>query len=166
MTTDERGAGACASSWCSGGGEVRSTHTPANVSLELTSGRSECAGSLRSLALCIDVCALHAHSYENPLRLSSGVIPQLGLMEATDMAMTLEDTLAQLESLGDEKRRAHNRKNGAGENQFGVQLGDIRKLAAKLKTNHQLALALWATGNIDAQLLAILLIKPNTLSRD
>ena len=82
------------------------------------------------------------------------------------MAMTLKDTLAQLESLGDEKRRAHNKKNGAGENQFGVQLGDIRKLAAKLKTNHQLALALWDTGNIDAQLLAILLIKPNTLSRD
>jgi 3-methyladenine DNA glycosylase AlkD len=82
------------------------------------------------------------------------------------MAMTLKDTLAQLESLGDEKRRAHNKKYGAGDNQFGVQSGDIRKLAAKLKTHHQLAPALWATGNIDAQLLAILLIKPNTLSRD
>ena len=82
------------------------------------------------------------------------------------MAMTLKDTLAQLESLGDEKRRAHNRKNGAGDNQFGVQLGDIRKLAAKIKTNHQLAIALWDTGNIDAQLLAILLIKPENLSRD
>jgi 3-methyladenine DNA glycosylase AlkD len=82
------------------------------------------------------------------------------------MAMTLKDTLAQLESLGDEKRRAHNKKYGAGENQFGVQLGDIRKLAAKLKTNHELAPALWATGNVDAQLLAILLIKPKTLSRD
>ena len=27
------------------------------------------------------------------------------------MAMTLKDTLAQLESLGDEKRRAHNKKS-------------------------------------------------------
>jgi hypothetical protein len=35
------------------------------------------------------------------------------------MAMTLKDTLAQLESLGNEKLRAQNRKNGAGENQFG-----------------------------------------------
>ena len=56
--------------------------------------------------------------------------------------------------------------DGAGDNQFGVRLGDIRKLAAKIKTSHQLAIALWDTGNIDAQLLAILLIKPNNLSRD
>ena len=28
--------------------------------------------------------------------------------------MTLEETLARLEALGDEKRRAHNRKHGAG----------------------------------------------------
>ena len=82
------------------------------------------------------------------------------------MAMTLKDTLAQLESLGDEKVRAHNKKNGAGGNQFGVRLGDIRKVAAKIKTNHRLATALWGTGNIDARLLAILLIKPQNLSRD
>jgi 3-methyladenine DNA glycosylase AlkD len=82
------------------------------------------------------------------------------------MAMTLKEILAQLKSLGDEKVRAHNKKHGAGDNQFGVKLGDIRKLAAKIKTNHQLATALWDTGNIDARLLAILLIKPQDLSRD
>jgi 3-methyladenine DNA glycosylase AlkD len=82
------------------------------------------------------------------------------------MAVTLKNALAQLESLGNEEVRAHNRKNGAGDNQFGVKLGDIRKLAAKIKTNHQLATALWDTGNIDARLLAILLIKPQDLSRD
>jgi len=82
------------------------------------------------------------------------------------MAVTLKDTLAQLESLGNEKVRAHNKKYGAGRNQFGVPLGDIRKIAAKIKTNHQLAIALWDTRNIDARLLAILLIKPTDLSRD
>lgn len=80
------------------------------------------------------------------------------------MDMTLNDTLAQLASLGNERRHALNKKNGAGENQFGVPMGDIRKLAAQVKTNHPLALDLWATGNIDAQLLAILLIKPKALS--
>ncbi len=54
----------------------------------------------------------------------------------------------------------------AGDNQFGVRLGDIRKLAKKIKTNHELAIALWETGNIDARLLAILLIKPRSLSAD
>jgi 3-methyladenine DNA glycosylase AlkD len=82
------------------------------------------------------------------------------------MAMTLKDALTQLKSLGDEKVRAHNKKNGAGDNQFGVRHGDIRKLAAKVKTNHQLGIALWDTGNIDARLLAILLLKPKDLSRD
>src|SRR5262245_61359952 len=62
--------------------------------------------------------------------------------------------------------RAHNTKNGAGENQFGVRLGDLRVLAKKIKTNHELAMALWKTGNIDAQLLATLLITPNNLSVD
>ena len=82
------------------------------------------------------------------------------------MAVTLKNTLAQLKSLGDEKRRAHNKKNGAGDNQFGVPLGDIRKLAAKIKTDDKLATALWDTENIDARLLAILLIKPQSLSRE
>lgn len=82
------------------------------------------------------------------------------------MAMTLTEALAQLEALGTEKMRAQNRKRGAGENQFGVRLGDIRKLAASIKTDHALALALWDTGNIDARLLATLLIKPRELSRD
>jgi 3-methyladenine DNA glycosylase AlkD len=80
--------------------------------------------------------------------------------------MTLKETFAQLKTLGDEKMRAQNKKNGAGDNQFGVRLGDIRKLANEIKTNHELAIALWDTENIDARLLAILLIKPKNLSRD
>jgi 3-methyladenine DNA glycosylase AlkD len=79
--------------------------------------------------------------------------------------MKLKETLAKLESLGDEKRRAFNIKNGAGKmKQFGVAMGDIRALAKKIKTDHALALELWKTGNIDAQLLAILLMKPKELS--
>lgn len=80
--------------------------------------------------------------------------------------MTLEDTLKQLETLGNEKMRAQNRRHGGGDPQFGVRMGDIRNLAAKIKTNHELGIALWATGILDARLLAILLIKPKDLSRD
>jgi 3-methyladenine DNA glycosylase AlkD len=80
------------------------------------------------------------------------------------MTTTLKEALAQLEALGNEKVRAHNRKHGAGDNQFGVRLGDIRKLAEKIKADHALAMALWETGNIDARLLAILLINPKNLS--
>ncbi|MCI0338515.1 MAG: DNA alkylation repair protein, partial [Acidobacteria bacterium] len=92
--------------------------------------------------------------------LTLAVIPVLELTDDTNMTTTLKETLAQLEALGNEKVRAQNSKNGAGDNQFGVRLGDIRKLVTKIKTNHALAIALWETGNIDARLLAILLINP------
>jgi 3-methyladenine DNA glycosylase AlkD len=78
--------------------------------------------------------------------------------------MTLEEILAQLKALGNEKVRAYNKKNGAHDNQFGVRLGDIRNLAKQIKASHELATALWETDNIDAQLLAILLIKPKNLT--
>src|SRR6187399_1973605 len=80
--------------------------------------------------------------------------------------MTVNEILAQLESLGDVARRAHNTKAGAPDNQFGVKLGDIRAIAKKIKTDHELALHLWDTGNVEAQLLATLIIKPRSLSAD
>src|SRR5687768_73684 len=78
--------------------------------------------------------------------------------------MTLKETLTALKSLANEKMFAHNVKHGAGKNQFGVKLGDIRGLANKIKTNHTLALELWKTENIDARLLATLIIQPKKLS--
>lgn len=78
--------------------------------------------------------------------------------------MTLQEVMQQLEALGNEKVRARNRKLGAGDNQFGVQMGDLRKVAAKIKRDHALALALWETGNLDARLLAVLVLEPKRLS--
>src|ERR1051326_9107206 len=78
--------------------------------------------------------------------------------------MTLNETLKQLKALGNEATRAHNAKWGSGANQFGVKHGDIRALAKKIQPDHALAMSLWKTGNVDAQLLATLLIKPKTLS--
>ena len=80
--------------------------------------------------------------------------------------MNVQETLAQLEALGNERMRAQNTRHGAGEDQFGVRLGEIRKLARTIKTNHELALTLWETENIDARLLSILLMKPKALSAD
>ena len=80
--------------------------------------------------------------------------------------MTIKEMLSHFESLSNEKVRAHNIRYGAGSNHYGVKLGDIRVLAKKLKTNHSLALALWKTENVEARLLATLLIKPADLSAD
>ena len=78
--------------------------------------------------------------------------------------MTLNETLKHLQALGSAKVRGQNAKSGAGDNQFGVSLGDIRKLAKKIRTDHPLALALWENRNVDAQFLATLLIQPKNLS--
>ena len=82
------------------------------------------------------------------------------------MTTTCDDVMAELESLGDAAVFKRNAKNGAGENQFGVKLGDLRKVAKRIKSNPELAFELWATGNMDAQLLAILLLEPKKLTRE
>jgi 3-methyladenine DNA glycosylase AlkD len=75
----------------------------------------------------------------------------------------VKEVLAQLKALGNESVRARNARHGADRNQYGVQMGDIRKLAAKIKADHELGLSLWETGNLDARLLALLLITPRKL---
>ncbi|WP_167609476.1 DNA alkylation repair protein [Maribellus sediminis] len=80
--------------------------------------------------------------------------------------MTLKETLAQLEMLGDEKTRKQNTKQGAPDNQYGVKLGDLRKIAKSIKKDHQLAMELWETGNVDARFLAILIMDVKALSAD
>lgn len=82
------------------------------------------------------------------------------------MTMTVQAALARLEALGEPKLRAQSHRSGAGDQQFGVRLGDIRKLADEIKTDHALALSLWETGNLDARLLAILLLRPKQLSAE
>jgi 3-methyladenine DNA glycosylase AlkD len=82
------------------------------------------------------------------------------------MPMTLKEALKQLTALGNEKVRKQNAKGGAGDNQFGVSLGDIRVLAKAIRTDHALALSLWDTGNVDAQFLAVLLIDAKKLSAE
>jgi len=78
--------------------------------------------------------------------------------------ITLQEALSQLKKQGNEKMRQQNIKKGANDNQFGVRLGEIRKVAKEIKSNHELALSLWETENIDARLLAILLMNPKKLS--
>lgn len=79
--------------------------------------------------------------------------------------MKVAEALARLEPLADDTVRSLQVRIGT-DNQFGVKLGDIRKLAKEIKTNHDLGRELWQTGNVDARLLAILVLKPRNLSPD
>jgi 3-methyladenine DNA glycosylase AlkD len=80
--------------------------------------------------------------------------------------MTVKDVLQQLQALGNEKVMVINAKKGVGkQQQYGVKHGDIRNVAKKIKTNHALGLELWKTKNLEAKLLACLILKPTALSK-
>jgi 3-methyladenine DNA glycosylase AlkD len=79
--------------------------------------------------------------------------------------MDRQSVMKQLAAWEHPKMRAVNAKHGAGENQFGVNLGKLRGLAAKIKRDHTLALELWHSGNIDAMNLATLIMDPKQLTQ-
>ena len=69
--------------------------------------------------------------------------------------------LAELRSLGSEKDRAGMARYGINvKDAFGVSVYAIRRIAKRLGTDHELALALWATGNHEARLLACFVDDP------
>ncbi|SHO51377.1 DNA alkylation repair protein [Anaerocolumna xylanovorans] len=80
--------------------------------------------------------------------------------------MTKNEILTILSSLSNEKRKQMYMKNGAGENTYGVLLGELRKLAKQLGTNHELALELWHSGNTEAKWLACMLFDAKQLTID
>lgn len=70
------------------------------------------------------------------------------------------EILAELEALGTEQNRKIYRRHGAGENQYGVSYADLGKLKKRIKTDHDLAVKLWASGNHDARVLAMMIADP------
>ncbi|MEU4623916.1 DNA alkylation repair protein [Actinoplanes sp. NPDC023801] len=76
---------------------------------------------------------------------------------------TVAGVLAELAALDDPKARAVNERHG---DDHGVNLGALRAIAKRLKTQQDLATALWATGDSAARLLALLICRPRAFSRD
>ncbi|MGW4101227.1 MULTISPECIES: DNA alkylation repair protein [unclassified Mycobacterium] len=75
----------------------------------------------------------------------------------------LADVVAELAGLEDPKMREVNERHG---DDHGVNLGKLRALAKRLKTQPELAQQLWATGDTAARLLALLICRPKAFGRD
>ncbi|MBL8047474.1 MAG: DNA alkylation repair protein [Chthonomonas sp.] len=80
--------------------------------------------------------------------------------------MTCQEVLDRMEATGTERMRQFNVKNGYQGAQFGLKMGDLRVVAKEVKTDHALAKELWASGNLDARLLATLVCKPKQFTMD
>nr|WP_242608774.1 DNA alkylation repair protein [Actinomadura formosensis] len=76
---------------------------------------------------------------------------------------TVAGVMAELAELEDPKIREVNEKHG---DDHGVNLGKLRALAKRLKTQQELACRLWETGDTAARLLAILICRPKAFERD
>ena len=73
----------------------------------------------------------------------------------------IKDVMRALAALEDRKMREANERRG---DDHGVNLTRLRALAKQVKTQHELALQLWSTGNTAARLLATLVCKPKAFS--
>jgi 3-methyladenine DNA glycosylase AlkD len=76
---------------------------------------------------------------------------------------TLTEIMAELAGLEDPKVREVNERHG---DDHGVNLGKLRALAKRLKTQQDLAYRLWETDDTAARLLAILISRPKAFGRD
>ena len=75
----------------------------------------------------------------------------------------LDEVLAELAALDNAKVREANGKRG---DDHGVNLGQLRAVAKRLKTQQDLAVRLWGTGDTAARLLALLVCRPKSFGRD
>lgn len=68
--------------------------------------------------------------------------------------MTLKQTLAALKKAGTAQNRKIYGNHGVRSEMYGVSYAELGKLKKKIRSDHELALGLWASGNHDARVLA------------
>ena len=76
---------------------------------------------------------------------------------------TVRGLLAELAALEDPRARAVNERHG---DDHGVNLGRLRAVAKRLRTQQELAVALWGTGDTAARLLALLICRARAFGRE
>jgi 3-methyladenine DNA glycosylase AlkD len=78
--------------------------------------------------------------------------------------MSLKDVMAALEKAGSAQTRKTYARHGAKEPMFGTSFATLKTLQKRIGVDHELALALWATGNFDARNLAFKVVDPSRLT--
>ena len=87
---------------------------------------------------------------------------EAGVAETTVAETAVAEVMAELAALEDPRAREVNERHG---DDHGVNLGKLRALAKRLKTQQELARKLWETDDTAARLLAILICRPKAFER-
>ena len=80
--------------------------------------------------------------------------------------MLLEEVMRQLEEYGTEQNRKTYKNHGAKEPLFGVSFANLKLLKKKRKQDHDLAVELWETKNMDAMTLATYILDPKKITTE
>ncbi|CAN5746729.1 DNA alkylation repair protein [soil metagenome] len=96
----------------------------------------------------------------------NGVIQKEMIVVKNASKMGASEVMDELESLGAEQTRKTYRRHGATEPIFGVSFANLEKLKKKLKVDQDLAQKLWATGNHDARILAMMIADPQLCTEE
>jgi 3-methyladenine DNA glycosylase AlkD len=78
--------------------------------------------------------------------------------------MTLDEAMRALEDAGSAQTRKTYARHGADEPMFGVSFAVLKTLHKRIRVDHELACALWDTGNFDARNLAVKIVDPSRMS--
>ena len=71
----------------------------------------------------------------------------------------------QLKSMGTAQNQKIYKRHGVTKKMYGVSYANLNKLKKQIKTDHELAIKLWNTGNNDAQVLATKIADPAQLTK-
>jgi len=74
--------------------------------------------------------------------------------------MTVAEAMRELEKAGSAQTRKTYARHGAEGPMFGVSFATLKALTKRIDVDHELALALWDTGNFDARNLAVKIVDP------
>lgn len=78
--------------------------------------------------------------------------------------ITLTSVMDELESYGSAQTRKTYARHGIKSPMYGVSYANLGTLRKRIKTNHDLALQLWQTGNHDARILATMIADPKQIN--
>jgi 3-methyladenine DNA glycosylase AlkD len=90
--------------------------------------------------------------------------PAAKAAKAPAARMTIKEAMGALEKAGSAQIRKTYARHGAAEPMFGVSFAFLKSLTKRIGVDHDLAVALWGTGNFDARNLAVKIADPARMS--
>jgi 3-methyladenine DNA glycosylase AlkD len=96
--------------------------------------------------------------------MASATQPRRKPAKAPQPRLALPEVMAALEAAGSEQTRRTYARHGVTIPMFGVSFATLKTLLKRIKVDHELALALWNTGNFDARNLAAKVVDPERMT--